>query len=109
MNLRQVIPTDVTASAIAHLSLLALVVLFSDVHPFGTVTAEPIAIDIVTPKEIAEQTPEPVATPSPQPDFAAIEQPASVSAPAPPPQAPAPPQKQATPAASHRAGRPAAR
>src|SRR5438445_3088032 len=55
MNLRQIIPTDMTASALAHLSLLALVFLFSDVHPFGTVTAEPIAVDIVTPQDVAEQ------------------------------------------------------
>ena len=40
MELRQIIPSDMTASAIAHLSLLALLVLFSDVHPFGAVTAE---------------------------------------------------------------------
>ena len=50
MKLRQVIPTDITASAIAHLSLLALVFVFSEVHPFGSVTAEPIAVDIVTPQ-----------------------------------------------------------
>ena len=55
MNLRQIIPTDMTASALAHLSLLALVFLFSDVHPFGAVTAEPIAVDIVAPQDIAEQ------------------------------------------------------
>ncbi len=56
MDLRRIIPTDVTASAIAHLSVLALVFLFSDVHPFGSVTAEPIAVDIVTPQEIAGNT-----------------------------------------------------
>ena len=55
MNWRQIIPTDMTASALAHLSLLALVFLFSDVHPFGTVTAEPIAVDIVASQDIAEQ------------------------------------------------------
>ena len=40
MDLRRIIPTDITASAIAHLSLLTLLLLFSDVHPFGAVTAE---------------------------------------------------------------------
>ena len=61
MNLRQVIPTDMTASAIAHLSLLALLLLFSEVHPFGSVTAEPIPVDIVTPQEIAEKQARPSA------------------------------------------------
>src|SRR5437868_4607696 len=55
MNWRQIIPTDMTASALAHLSLLALVFVFSDVHPFGSVTAEPIAVDIVASQDIAEQ------------------------------------------------------
>jgi len=73
MKLRWIIPTDMTASALAHLSLLALVFLFSEVHPFGVVTAEPIAVDLVAPQEIAEQVapekavaekaPEPVAIP----------------------------------------------
>jgi len=110
MNLRQIIPTDMTASALAHLSLLALVFVFSDVHPFGTVTAEPIAVDIVAPQdlprqEIAEQVapekaevekaPEPLAIPPPpQPSLAnnsAPSAPAPVAKPAPPVR----PQKQA--------------
>jgi hypothetical protein len=101
MNLRQIIPTDMTASAIAHLSLLALVFLFSEVHPFGSVTAEPIAVDIVTPKEIAEKKPEPAPTPTPQLDFSALDKPAATGAPVPAsqPSAPARPQKQAAPAA----------
>ena len=76
MKLRRAIPTDITASAVAHLSLLALVFVFSEVHPFGSVTAEPIAVDIVAPKEIIETKPEPVSTPTPQPDFSALEKPA---------------------------------
>ena len=40
------IRTGVTASAIAHLSILALVMLLSDVHPFHAVTAETIAVDM---------------------------------------------------------------
>jgi hypothetical protein len=105
MNLRQLIPTDLTASAVAHLSLLALVLLFSEVHRFGEVTAETVAVDIVTPQEIAEKAvaenkPEPV--PTPQPDFPLLDQPAAASAPAPASQqsAPAPPQKQAPSVAS---------
>ena len=96
MNLRRIIPTDVTASALAHLSLLALVLLFSKVHPFGEVTAETIAVDIVTPQEIAEKPvaenkPEPEPTPTPQPDFSLLEKPvapaASAASPQPPPAA----------------------
>jgi hypothetical protein len=54
MNLRRFIPTDVTASALAHLLLLALIFLFSEVHPFGVVTAEPIAVDLVASRDVAE-------------------------------------------------------
>jgi len=46
-----VIRSGMTASAVAHLSVLMLVLFFSEVHPFGSVTAEPIAVDIVTPAE----------------------------------------------------------
>ena len=66
MKLRQVIASDVTASAVAHLALLALVLLFSEVHPFGSLTAEPIAVDIVTPQEVAEEKAGPAATPAPR-------------------------------------------
>jgi len=107
MKLRQLIPRDMTASSIAHLSLLALVLLFSEVHPFGEVTAETVPVDIVTPQEIAEKAaaenkPEPAPTPTPQLDFSLLDKPAAASAPAPAAQQPAPaqPQKQAALAAS---------
>jgi hypothetical protein len=114
MDLRRIIPTDITASAVAHLSLLALVILFSNVRPFGAVTAEQIPVEIVTAQEIAErqQVPEqavaenePEPTPTPQPDFSLLDKPAAPSAPPPPAQPPtaAPPQQQAalaTPAAA---------
>jgi hypothetical protein len=48
MEVRQYIRPDVAASAIAHLSVLGLVFFLSEVHPFGSVTAEPITVDIVT-------------------------------------------------------------
>jgi hypothetical protein len=110
MNLRQIIPSDMTASAIAHLSLLALLFLFSEVHPFGAVTAESIAVDIVAPQDIPEKAdiekkPEPV--PTPQLDFTALDKPAAPlpTAQQPPP---TPPQKQAALAASRPAPQPAA-
>ena len=70
MELRRIIPSDITASAVAHVSLLTLLVLFSDVHPFGAVTAEQIPVEIVTPQELAEnQVPpdEPPAEDKPEP------------------------------------------
>ena len=92
MNLRQVIPTDVTASAIVHLTLLALLFLFSEVHQLGSVPAETIAVDIVTPQEMVETKPDPVPTPTPQPDFSLSDKPATT------PQAPAAAPQQIRPA-----------
>jgi hypothetical protein len=106
MDLRRIIPTDITASAIAHVSLLTLVLLFSEVHPFGAVTAEQIPVEIVTPQDIpekqappeqplAESKPEPA--PTPQPDLSLLDKPAAATAPPPAaqPVPAAPPQKQA--------------
>jgi hypothetical protein len=106
MELRSIISSDITASAIAHVSLLTLLVLFSEVHPFGAVTAEQIPVEIVTPQELADQQaapdtppveskPEPV--PALQPDFSLLDKPAAATT-SPPAAAPAPaprPQKQA--------------
>ena len=96
MNRRQIIPSDMTASAIAHLSLLALLFVFSDVHPFGAAAPESIAVDIVAPQDIPQQPeienkPEPVPTPLPQLDFMALEKPV---APLPAAQQPPPPPPQ---------------
>ena len=66
MEVRQFIRPDIAVSAIAHLSVLALVILFTEVHPFGSVTAEPIAVDLVTSDEVPKQ-PDPMPTPSPTP------------------------------------------
>jgi hypothetical protein len=110
MNLRRIIQTDITASAVAHLGLLALLLLFSEVHRFGEVTAETVAVDIVTPQEIAEKAaaeskPEPA--PTPQPDFSLLDKAVAPGASAPSSQAPpsqpppaAPPQQQAASSAS---------
>jgi hypothetical protein len=67
MEPRQIIRAGITASAIAHLTVLMLVLFFADVHPFGSVTAETIAVDIVSPKEVAELPKEPEPTPTPTP------------------------------------------
>ncbi|QWG15764.1 hypothetical protein KMZ29_12435 [Bradyrhizobium sediminis] len=70
MELRQTIRTGIAASAIAHLSVLMLVLLFGEVHPFGSVTAEPIAVDIVTAEEVAEKKSEPPLAPEAKPSDA---------------------------------------
>jgi hypothetical protein len=110
----QAIRTGVTASAIAHLSIVALLVLMSEVHPFGSST-EPIAVDIVTPQEIEPEKPkekpkqklEPEeTTPFKLPDLAVSAQQASSS----PGAAPEPAQQAAATApqsaASQQASRP---
>jgi hypothetical protein len=109
MEPRQIIRTGITASALAHLTVLMLVLFFADVHPFAALTAETISVEIVTPKEVAEvsKEPEPVLPPReiPLPDVAALTaSAASSSAPpaAPPPQpAAAQLQKHAAPSAPH--------
>jgi len=83
MDIRRLIRPGITASAIAHLSVLALILLFSEVHPFEAVTAEPITVDLVTPEEAAKK-PEPEEKPQlPQPDLAALTQPSAASPSAP--------------------------
>jgi hypothetical protein len=70
---RQIIGSGIAASAIAHLSVLMLIIFFAEVHPFGSVTAEPIAVDIVSPKDVAEtlKLPEPLTEPEipPKPEI----------------------------------------
>jgi hypothetical protein len=88
MELRRIIPTDITASAIVHVSLLTLMLLFSEVHPFGAVTAEQIPVEIVTPQELAEkqappEQPPAETKPEPQPDFSLLDKPAAATASAP--------------------------
>jgi hypothetical protein len=98
MKPRQLIPTGITASAIAHLSVLALVFLFTEVHQFGSVTAEPITVDLVSP---AEATPppkkeEPLPEPTkPSEAFDLSSKAAAATLPAPGAQQAAAPQQQA--------------
>lgn len=72
--------TGATASVVAHLSLLALLVLLSEVSPLDS-ASEPIAVNIVTSGEIGPEKIKP-AEPSPLPDSSLPAQPAS-EAPAP--------------------------
>jgi outer membrane biosynthesis protein TonB len=100
MDLRRIIQPDITASAVAHMSLLTLLVLFSEVHPFGAVTAEQIPVEIVTLQDIPEQ-PKPAeqqaaeTKPEPAPDVSVLDKPAA----APPPAVQPAPVAQPAPAA----------
>lgn len=55
MEPRKIIRTDIAASAIAHLTLVALIVLISEVHPFHSAPPETVAVDIVTPEQVKQE------------------------------------------------------
>ena len=55
MELRKIIRTDIAASAIAHLTLVALVIVISEVHPFQAAPPETVTVDIVTPEQVKEE------------------------------------------------------
>ncbi|MCP3470542.1 hypothetical protein NLM33_09425 [Bradyrhizobium sp. CCGUVB1N3] len=102
MDWRRIIRTDIAASAVVHLTLVALIVLISEVHPFHAPPSDTVAVDIVTPEELKQKEPEP--TPSPQlslPELTAKDK-AEAPAPPPPPQAAQQPPPQPTPQASPR-------
>jgi hypothetical protein len=70
-----------------------MVLIFADVHPFGSVTAEPITVDLVSPAE-APPTPnreEPLPEPKAQPPDAFDLSSKSAASSSPPPAAPQPP------------------
>jgi hypothetical protein len=96
------IRSGIAASALAHLSLLTMVLIFAEVHPFGAVTAETIAVDIVTPQEVTpprkEEEPPP-RKPQPSDAFELSAKSAASSSPPPPArqQAAAQPPKQPAP------------
>jgi hypothetical protein len=89
-----------------------LVIFFTEVHPFGSVTAEPISVDIVAPKEVTAEPPEPQhprkeeETPQippetpPQPVSSSKEDSSAKAATASSPPAAAPPAAKSTPAAA---------
>jgi len=94
---RRFIRSGIAASAIGHLSILTAVLIFTEVHPLGTVTAEPIMVDIVSPDEAAKAEPLPTPKTEPSRSFdlsskSASSSPAAAAAPA----AATQPQKQAT-------------
>ena len=98
MEPRLFIRSGIAASAIGHLSILTAVLIFTEVHPFGAVTAEPITVDLVSPEEAAKKA-EPVPTPRTEPsdsfDLSSKSAPSSSPAPAAAATATPQPQKQA--------------
>jgi type IV secretory pathway VirB10-like protein len=97
------IRSGIAASALGHLSILTLVLIFADVHPFGSVTAEPIAVDIVMPTQVEQKKPEPPEPPKAQQsdtfDLSSTSPPPNPPPASVPPPAAAPPQQEATLAA----------
>jgi hypothetical protein len=94
MEPRQLIRSDIVASLVAHLSIVGLLILYSEVYPFSSVPSEPIAIDLVTPAEV-ENKPEPAPLPDlreAQPKTAAL----PPTPPAPQPPAPSPQPREAS-------------
>lgn len=73
MQPRLVQRAGITASAIVHLSVLLLMLFFTEVHPFSSVTAEPITVDIVSAAEAlppsTNDEPQPEAQPQPSETF----------------------------------------
>jgi type IV secretory pathway VirB10-like protein len=65
VGFRQYLRPDIAASTIAHLSIVALVFVYAEAHPFGNVPTQSVDVDIVTPDEI-EKKAEPAPSPSPQ-------------------------------------------
>ena len=55
MELRKIIRTDIAASAIAHLTLVGLIIVISEVHPFHAAPPETVSVDIVTPEQVKQE------------------------------------------------------
>jgi hypothetical protein len=95
----------IAASAIGHLSVLTMVLIFAEVHPFGSVTAEPITVDIVSSDEVPprpkNEEPAPKAQPSDSFDLSSKSAASSSPPPAAPPEAAAPSQQQAALSTPH--------
>ena len=83
MEPRRLIRSGIAASAIGHLSALTMVLIFAEVHPFGSVTAEPITVDIVSPDEAAKAEPIPMPKTEPSDSFDLSSKSAASSSPAP--------------------------
>jgi outer membrane biosynthesis protein TonB len=100
MELRTIIRTDIAASAIAHLTLVALIIVISEVRPFHSQPPETVTVDLVTPEQVkqeetkAEEKKDEAKPPEPPPDLKLpkpdVTDKTEASKPAAKPQAPAP-------------------
>jgi hypothetical protein len=97
MEFRQYIRSDVAASAVAHLSLVAIVVIYTEIRPFVTPPEVTVPVDVIVADEPGQKKPDPQPTPTPQPspDFSLLAKPASLSASAAAPPPSSPPSKTA--------------
>ena len=88
-------------SAIVHLSLVAFVVIYTEVRPFHSVVETTVPVDIVV---ADDKKPEPLPTPEPSPDLSMLAKPASLPASsAAVPQAASPPPERAARGDRHEA------
>jgi hypothetical protein len=86
---RLLIRSGTAVSVITHLAVLILMLGYAGVRPFNTVTAEPIAVDLVSPEEVkqaAKEVQPEKSRPLEIPDLSAKDQSAPPSPPAAPPQ-----------------------
>src|SRR5579871_4324127 len=91
MDVRHYIRSDLAVSAVAHLSLVACVIIYTEVRPFRPLVEKTVPVDVIVAEE---KKPEPVPSstpsPSPSPDLSLLTKPqpaASPSPAAPPPAA----------------------
>jgi hypothetical protein len=90
MEVRQYIRPDVTLSAIVHLSLVAFVVIYTEVRPFRSVAEKTVPVDVIV---ADEKKLEPLPTPEPSPDLSMLARPAAAAPAAPLAASPPPPQQ----------------
>lgn len=76
MEVRQYIRPDITVSAIVHVSLVAFVVIHSEVRPFRTLPETVVPVDVIVVDD-KKPDPLPTPTPSPRPDFSLAAKPPS--------------------------------
>jgi hypothetical protein len=55
MEPRKIIRTDIAASAIAHVTLVGLIILISEVHLFNPASPETVSVDLVTPEQVKQE------------------------------------------------------
>lgn len=114
MDVRHYIRPDVTVSALVHLSLVAFILIYTEVRPFHPVVEKTVPVDIIVadakkpdPKPTPIPTPLLSPTPTPSPDFSLLTKPGTAPAPSPaaswPPQ---PPQQSAPPNRREASGQP---